>query len=71
LYLPDLKREDLIFYFREMEEYVPGCRFRGCLHRSEPDCAVKEAVAANRIDRGRDGRYRDILSEVIDKERRY
>lgn len=71
MFLPDVKKENLLSYFPEMEEYAQGCRFTGCLHRSEPDCAVKEAVADNKIDSGRYGRYLDILSEIIERERSY
>lgn len=71
LYLPELKREELFLYFPEMEKYVTGCRFAGCLHRSEPDCAVKDAVARAEIDSGRYMRYLELLGEVIDSERSY
>ena len=63
--------QELFLYFPEMEKYVTGCRFTGCLHRSEPDCAVKDAVDRREIDSGRYGRYLEILSEVIDRERSY
>ncbi len=71
LFLPDIQKDRLYQYFPEMEKYAGGCRFRGCLHRSEPDCAVKEAVSLNGIDRGRYGRYLEILDEIIQRERSY
>ena len=71
LFVPEVKREELYFYFPEMEKYVPDCRFKGCLHHSEPDCAVKEAVARNEIDSGRYGRYLEILNEITGRERSY
>jgi ribosome biogenesis GTPase len=36
--------------FPEFRPLVAACRFRDCHHRNEPDCAVKQAVAAGRID---------------------
>jgi len=36
--------------FPEFRPVVAGCRFRDCRHRNEPDCAVKQAVAAGTID---------------------
>lgn len=49
-----------------------GCRFSGCMHRSEPDCAVKEAVEDGRLDEGRYQRYLRILQEIEEAfERRY
>ncbi|MCL6476981.1 MAG: ribosome small subunit-dependent GTPase A [Peptococcaceae bacterium] len=71
LFLPDVEREELAYFFPEMEKYVPECRFTGCLHRSEPDCAVKAAVNRNDIDGGRYERYLNILEELIERERSY
>jgi len=36
--------------FPEFRALVAGCRFRDCRHRNEPDCAVKQALAAGEID---------------------
>ena len=33
---------ELGWYFPEMVEHLPHCRFPDCLHRDEPGCAVKE-----------------------------
>lgn len=55
--------------FVRLEE---GCRFGGCLHRSEPGCAVKEAVEQGRLDAGRYQRYLRILKEIEEAfERRF
>ncbi len=71
LFLPEMKREELVYFFPEMEKYNNGCRFRGCLHKAEPDCAVKKAVAQKEIDLGRYERYVDMLNEIIVRERSY
>lgn len=48
------------------------CRFTGCLHRSEPGCAVKHAVETGGLDAGRYQRYLRILQEIEDAfERRF
>ena len=39
--------------FIDFRPYLAHCRFRDCHHRSEPGCAIKEAVAAGRIDQRR------------------
>ena len=39
--------------FGEIEELVAACRFSDCGHRSEPGCAVKEAIAAGTLDAAR------------------
>lgn len=63
---------ELSTYFPEIEKVQPGCRFVDCLHRDEPDCAVKEAVAGGRIPESRYRNYLTILKEIEDREaRRY
>ncbi|MBC8078834.1 MAG: ribosome small subunit-dependent GTPase A, partial [Gorillibacterium sp.] len=39
-----LEAEDLGSCFREFRSFTEACRFRGCVHHKEPNCAVKEAV---------------------------
>lgn len=46
-----------------------GCRFIGCMHLSEPDCAVKAAVADGRINAKRYERYKKIAAEAIEARR--
>ncbi len=53
--------------FRELQqlypefcEYVQHCRFAGCSHINEPDCAVKRAVDDRHIDGGRYQRYVEL-----------
>ncbi len=72
IYLPKgLKREELIKYYPDFLEYQHLCRFTTCLHRDEPQCAVKEAVSLGNLDKMRYERYLGILEEVIEQERRY
>ena len=40
-----------------VEEYLGKCRFNDCTHRTEPGCAVLEAVADGRIPRSRHESY--------------
>ena len=56
---------------RELErcfpEFAPlrdGCRFRGCTHLHEPDCAVREALEEGEIDAGRFASYRALHRET-------
>lgn len=35
--------------FDEIEALAPSCKFKDCAHDSEPDCAVKAAIAAGTI----------------------
>jgi len=47
------------------------CRFDGCMHRKEPDCAIKQAVEQGEIDEGRYQRYLRLLEELQNREVRY
>lgn len=65
----DVEPEALSEYY---PEFSGGCRFAGCLHRAEPDCAVKAALDAGAIPQGRYARYITILEEIMErKEHRY
>jgi len=59
--LYDIDPADLSFYFVEMKPYLPACRFPGCTHDHEPDCAVRAAVEAGEIDKERYASYLRLL----------
>lgn len=72
LNLPEeIKREQLARFFPDFMEYLNDCRFNTCLHDSEPDCAVKEALAMGKIAKSRYDNYRILLQEVIKNERSF
>jgi ribosome biogenesis GTPase len=51
-------------YFREFAE-VPGrCSYSACLHRTEPGCAVREAVQRGRIHPDRFESYQRMLEDL-------
>ncbi len=56
----EVSREELGDYFPEFAPFVDQCRFTGCSHLHEPDCAVKEAVARGDIPRFRYNSYATI-----------
>jgi ribosome biogenesis GTPase / thiamine phosphate phosphatase len=66
----DMEPEDLTLCFPEMRKVMDGCKFRGCLHQSEPKCAVKAAIAAGEISEERYKHYETFLAE-IKEQRRY
>ncbi len=70
LYLPDMEREALRDSFDEFAPYAPDCRFQGCMHISEPDCAVKAALAKGRIARQRYESY-VLLERELGERKRY
>ncbi|EGL82602.1 ribosome biogenesis GTPase RsgA [Caldalkalibacillus thermarum TA2.A1] len=63
----DIEPEELAACFVEFRAYMEACKFRGCLHRDEPGCAVKSAVAQGEIDSGRYTHYLQFLDEIGDQ----
>jgi len=68
--IESIKPRDLAMAFREMREHTRGCRFVGCVHDAEPECAVKRAVEEGRIGQGRYERYLMFLGELREAEKR-
>jgi ribosome biogenesis GTPase len=67
----NLEAEDMTDGFKEFRKFSPQCKFRGCLHRNEPGCRVKEAVESGGIARSRYEHYLLFLGEIMDRKRRY
>jgi len=55
--------------FPEIRPLLGACRFRGCSHVHEPECAVREAVEEERLDPGRYESYREIFAEAEEQAR--
>ena len=70
LYLNGIAQEDLWRYFPEFVPYEPYCRFKGCMHISEPDCAVKEAFAEGKIPASRYENYVMLAEELKNARKR-
>lgn len=64
----NLEPLDIAHNFREFFQISDQCRFGGsCLHRSEPHCAVREAIEAGAISELRYANYLALLDEVEDQ----
>lgn len=50
--------------FREFEPYFGKCRFTGCVHAHEPNCAIREAVENDEISRSRYESYITLYEEM-------
>lgn len=61
-----VRRGALDSCFPELRSRADGCRFRGCSHLHEPDCAVRDALAEGAIDPGRFESYRVLFGEAED-----
>ena len=64
-----MEEKDLRFYFNEFAGYEGRCRFNGCVHVNEPDCAVKKAVDNNEISRLRYDIYLEMYNELKNKRK--
>jgi ribosome biogenesis GTPase len=62
----DLQPQELPWFFPEIEEYAPKCKFNDCTHTHEPDCAVRAAVEAGLIRPRRYESYLRILETLED-----
>ncbi len=60
----DVISEEVSGLFRDMRPYVSECRYPNCTHTHENDCAVKDAVADNRLDARRYESYCQMRDEV-------
>jgi len=69
LYVNDMEKEDLKYYFREFSPYEGQCRFNGCDHVHEPDCAVKQALDEGKIHKIRYQNYTEFYRELQEKKR--
>ena len=67
--LSRIPRDELSYFFPEMVEVMEGCKFGNCLHLSEPSCAVKEAVEAEKINPHRYQSYLNILESLSDEKK--
>ena len=64
LIVPDIEKDELRLYYPEMAKFEGQCRFDGCNHINEPDCAVKAAVASGEINETRYENYKLIFNEL-------
>lgn len=69
LYTNEFEKEELKYYFREFEEYEGQCKFLGCDHIHEPNCAVKQALEEGKIHPVRYKNYIEMYNELKDKRR--
>ena len=61
-----LSRSQLMHALPDFKPLLGHCRFANCLHRSEPGCAIQEAVREGSIDHRRHQLYLKMLDETLD-----
>ncbi|MBL7998802.1 MAG: ribosome small subunit-dependent GTPase A [Candidatus Kapabacteria bacterium] len=62
----DIPREQIAFFFHDFDDYYPHCKYSGCTHTHEPDCAVKAAVEDADIDPRRYDSYLRIIESITE-----
>ena len=55
---------DLGLFYPEIKECLGECRFTGCSHINEPDCAVKEKLRSGRMSKNRYDNYVMLYNEI-------
>ena len=59
-----IRAEELHRYFPEMADCEGECRFRGCAHINEPDCAVKDKLGEGKIAQSRYESYCELYEKL-------
>ena len=62
--MPEIKPENVGKLFPEFNITGQSCRYSDCMHINEPECAVKEALAAGKISKSRYDSYVIMTEEV-------
>ena len=65
----ELTQDALNACYPEFSGVFTECRFSGCRHNAEPDCAVKALLAEGKLTKGRYERYLEIQKEIEDKRK--
>ncbi len=66
--LIDIDKEEIYHFFPEIFEASQSCKFHNCTHVHEPGCAVKKAVANEKIS---NQRYQNYLKIYYDNQEKY
>lgn len=64
----EMEPEQAAVAYHDFKEYSKDCKFRGCLHDSEPHCGVKLALENGAISEERYRHYLQYLEEVKQKK---
>jgi ribosome biogenesis GTPase len=61
---PWISEDEIEEAFTDIEDLACNCRFRNCMHGSEPGCAVQEAIRTGGLDPGRYKNYTRMKREA-------
>ena len=61
------KKDDLVYTFREFDEYLGTCKYTKCSHTSEDGCKIIDAVENGIISKERHESYIEIYNTIKNK----
>lgn len=67
----EMSAQEAAVSYHDFAHFSKMCKFRGCLHDSEPYCAIKVAVREGQISRERYEHYLSFLKEIKNRKERY
>ena len=67
--MSELSQDALNTCYPEFDGVYTECRFSGCRHNAEPDCAVKALLETGKLSQGRYTRYLEIQKEIEEKRK--
>lgn len=68
LEINNLEPEELQYYFKEFIPLIGKCKFNGCLHLKEPQCAIKSNINIS-ISELRYNNYVQLMGEIKESRR--
>ncbi len=60
----EAEEDELWKYYPEFAPYAGGCRYDNCRHLKEPDCEIRKAVSAGKINKRRYDSYVANMEEI-------
>ena len=66
-----IDKDDVKYYFLELNRYGEKCKFRNCNHIKEPNCNVKKQLEQGNIAQFRYDHYLQLFNEISNRKVRY
>ena len=67
--LGEIALPEMAGFFPEFRQYLDACRFAPCSHTHEPDCGIKQALAAGAVTKERYEAYQAIYQEIQESQK--
>lgn len=66
----DIKKEEIIDYFPDIQKYAKACKYADCQHINETECGVKKALEENKISSLRFESYISLINDITTNKKR-